>query len=126
MNSGWAAKVGDPLAFKGGAAFPNYHFPGFGLEAAMWLVENRDVTGIGVDTMSLDPGNSTTFPVHVNFLADGPVRAREPEQPGRDPAARRARVRRADPVGGGIGRPLPRPRKLVARSLGFRPEEGVS
>jgi kynurenine formamidase len=69
MNSGWAAKIGDPLVFKGGAAFPNYHFPGFGLEAAMWLEQNRDVSGIGVDTLSLDPGNSTTFPVHVNFLA---------------------------------------------------------
>jgi kynurenine formamidase len=69
MSSGWAAKVGDPLAFKGGAAFPDYHFPGFGLDAAMWLVERRDVTGIGVDTLSLDPGNSSTFPVHVNFLA---------------------------------------------------------
>jgi kynurenine formamidase len=69
MNSGWAAKVGNPLAFKGGAAFPNYHFPGFGLDAAMWLAQNRDVTGIAVDTLSLDPGNSTTFPVHVNFLA---------------------------------------------------------
>jgi kynurenine formamidase len=68
MNSGWASKVGNPLAFKGGASFPNYHFPGFGLEAAMWLVQNRDVTAIGVDTMSLDPGNSSTFPVHVNFL----------------------------------------------------------
>jgi kynurenine formamidase len=69
MNSGWAAKIDDPLAFKGGAAFPDYHFPGFGVEAAIWLAENRDVTGIGVDTMSLDPGNSSTFPVHVNFLA---------------------------------------------------------
>jgi kynurenine formamidase len=69
MHSGWAAKVRDPLAFKGGLAFPNYHFPGFSLDAAMWLVERRDVTAIGVDTMSLDPGNSSTFPVHVNFLA---------------------------------------------------------
>ena len=69
MDSGWAAKVDDPLEFKGGDAFPNYHFPGFGLEAAMWLAERRDVTGIGVDTISLDPGDSQTFPVHVNFLA---------------------------------------------------------
>jgi kynurenine formamidase len=69
MDSGWAAKVSDPLAFKGGAAFPDYHFPGFSADAAMWLAEHRDVTGIGVDTLSLDPGNSTTFPVHVNFLA---------------------------------------------------------
>jgi kynurenine formamidase len=69
IDSGWAAKVDDPLEFKGGEAFPNYHFPGFSLEAAMWLAERRDVTGIGVDTISLDPGNSQTFPVHVNFLA---------------------------------------------------------
>ena len=69
MDSGWAAKVGDPIAFKGAPAFPGYHFPGFSLEAAMWLAEERDVTGIGVDTLSLDPGNSSTFPVHSNFLA---------------------------------------------------------
>jgi kynurenine formamidase len=69
MDSGWAEKVDDPLEFKGGDAFPNYHFPGFSLDAAMWLAERRDVTAIGVDTISLDPGNSTTFPVHVNFLA---------------------------------------------------------
>jgi kynurenine formamidase len=68
MDSGWAQKIDDPLEFKGGASFPDYHFPGFGLEAALWLVERRDVTGIGVDTLSLDPGNSSTFPVHVNFL----------------------------------------------------------
>ena len=69
MNSGWASKIDDPLEFKGGDAFPNYHFPGWGLEAAMWLAERRDVAAIGVDTLSLDPGDSLTFPVHVNFLA---------------------------------------------------------
>jgi kynurenine formamidase len=69
MDSGWARKVGDPRAFKGGDAFPDYHFPGFGEEAARWLAKRRDVTAIGVDTLSLDPGNSTTFPVHSGFLA---------------------------------------------------------
>jgi kynurenine formamidase len=69
MDSGWADKVDEPLEFKGGDAFPNYHFPGFSEEAAMWLAQRRDVSAIGVDTISLDPGNSTTFPVHVSFLA---------------------------------------------------------
>ncbi|HEX2304108.1 MAG TPA: cyclase family protein [Gaiella sp.] len=69
MHSGWGAKAGDPLEFKGGESFPNYHFPGFSVEAALWLVEERNVTAIGVDTLSLDPGNSSTFPVHVEFLA---------------------------------------------------------
>jgi kynurenine formamidase len=67
-DSGWAEKVDDPDAFKGGPAFPNYNFPGWGLEAAMFLAEKRDVTGIGIDTLSLDPGNSMTFPVHVDYL----------------------------------------------------------
>ena len=69
MDSGWASKADDPLAFKGGTAFPNYHFPGFSVEAAMWLAERCHVTSIGVDTISLDPGESTTLPVHVEFLA---------------------------------------------------------
>ena len=67
-DSGWASKVNDPLAFKGGVAFPNYNFPGWGLEAALFVAEKRDVTAIGIDTLSLDPGNSSTFPVHVQYL----------------------------------------------------------
>jgi kynurenine formamidase len=68
MNSGWAAKVNDPAAFKGGDAFPNYHFPGWSEEAVDWLIRRRNIAGIGVDTLSLDPGNSTTFPVHFRLL----------------------------------------------------------
>jgi len=67
-DSGWASKVNDPLAFKGGVAFPNYNFPGWGLEAALYVAQKRDVTAIGIDTLSLDPGNSSTFPVHVQYL----------------------------------------------------------
>ena len=69
MNSGWAAKAGDPTAFKGGPAYPNYHFPGFGIDAVEWLLANRAPAAIGVDTLSLDPGNSTEFPVHKRWLA---------------------------------------------------------
>jgi kynurenine formamidase len=68
MSSGWDAKIGDEAAFKGGDAFPNYNFPGWSEEAVRWLLEERDIAGIGVDTMSLDPGNSTTFPVHILLL----------------------------------------------------------
>jgi kynurenine formamidase len=71
MDSGWSGKAGDRLEFMGGEAFPDYHFPGFGIDAAMWLAQRRDVTGIAVDTSSLDPGNSVNFAVHVEFLATG-------------------------------------------------------
>jgi kynurenine formamidase len=68
MNSGWDAKVGDDAAFKGTDAGGTYHFPGFGVEAVDFLLEERRVTAIGVDTLSLDHGPSTTFSVHVNWL----------------------------------------------------------
>ncbi len=68
MNSGWWRKIDNERAFKGGRAFPNYHFPGFRIDAAEWLLEKRNATAIGVDTMSLDPGNSTKFPVHIRWL----------------------------------------------------------
>lgn len=71
MDSGWDGRADDPLEFLGGEAFPEYHFPGFSIDAAMWLAQHRDIVGIGVDTASLDPGDSTAFPVHVEFLATG-------------------------------------------------------
>ena len=71
MDSGWAAKVDDGDAFRGGAGFPDLNFPGFSIDATDWLVARRDPVGIGLDTMSLDPGNSADFAVHVEFLASG-------------------------------------------------------
>jgi kynurenine formamidase len=68
MNSGWAAKVNDTAAFKNADAGGTFHFPGFGIAAVEWLLERRDIRGIGVDTLSLDPGNSTTFAVHNRLL----------------------------------------------------------
>jgi kynurenine formamidase len=43
-------------------------FPGFGNDAVEWLIERRRIRGIGVDTMSLDHGSSTTFDVHLTVL----------------------------------------------------------
>ncbi len=71
MYSGWADKVGDNAAFRGGAGFPDLNFPGFSGNAAEWLVRRRNPVGIGVDTMSLDPGNSADFAVHIGFLGSG-------------------------------------------------------
>ncbi len=71
MDSGWSDKVGDGDTFRGGTGFPDLNFPGFSIEATDWLVAKRNPVGIGVDTMSLDPGNSATFAVHFGFLATG-------------------------------------------------------
>lgn len=71
MNSGWSSKVDDSAAFRGGAGFPDLNFPGFSSDATDWLNAKRNIVGIGVDTMSLDPGNSGDFAVHVSFLGSG-------------------------------------------------------
>lgn len=41
------------------------HFPGLSPEAARWLVEHRDIKAIGIDTASIDHGQSTLFESHV-------------------------------------------------------------
>ncbi len=68
MDSGWGKRVNDPAAFKNADANGTYHFPGFSNEAAVWLLEHRRITAVGVDTLSLDPGISTTFDVHYTVL----------------------------------------------------------
>jgi kynurenine formamidase len=40
------------------------HFPGFSLEVAKFLVKTRSVVGLGIDTMSVDIGATTSYPVH--------------------------------------------------------------
>jgi kynurenine formamidase len=69
MRSGWDTKAGDRAAFLGVDASGTYHFPGFGADAAEYLLDRSRAAVIGVDTVSLDPGNSTTFPVHNAWLA---------------------------------------------------------
>jgi kynurenine formamidase len=68
MRSGWDAKAGDEAAFLNADAGGTFHFPGFGADAAEYLLDRSKAAVIGVDTISLDPGNSTTFAVHVNWL----------------------------------------------------------
>jgi kynurenine formamidase len=68
MNSGWASRVNDNDAFKNADSNGVYHFPGFGIDAVEFLLTKRKINGIGVDTLSLDPGNSTTFAVHNRLL----------------------------------------------------------
>ena len=68
MYSGWESRIGDAAAFRNADASGVLHFPGFGKEALDFLLAKRNITAIGVDTLSLDHGASTTFDVHVTLL----------------------------------------------------------
>lgn len=68
MASGWGARAASVEAFRNTDSSGVMHFPGFGKDAIDFLLTERRISGIGVDTLSLDHGPSTTFAVHYTLL----------------------------------------------------------
>jgi kynurenine formamidase len=72
MNSGWHRLLASPK-FTGVDSKGSPHTPGFHGETAHMLLE-RNVKGLGVDTLSLDTGQQThvgAFAVHTSWLPAG-------------------------------------------------------
>lgn len=67
MLSGWDARAGGP-EFRNADADGVMHFPGFHVEAAQYLMGERNAVGIAVDTLSLDYGKSADFATHYAWL----------------------------------------------------------
>jgi kynurenine formamidase len=70
IRTGWGDRWDDRTAYLGTdavspEAVADLHFPGIGEEAATWLVENRGIVAVGIDTPSIDRGQSTDFRAHV-------------------------------------------------------------
>ena len=62
--TGWDYRWNRPKEFHNLQEDGLPHFPGFSLEAVEFLVKTRQVVGLGIDTMSVDKGATTTYPVH--------------------------------------------------------------
>jgi kynurenine formamidase len=79
LRTGWSSRWPDARRYLGTAergedAVPNLHFPGLSEEAAEWLVEQRSIKAVGIDTASIDRGQSTDFRAHrVLAAAQVPV-----------------------------------------------------
>jgi kynurenine formamidase len=70
IRTGWGVKYADRAAYLGTAltgpdAVAQLHFPGISADAAQWLVGNRKIDAVGIDTPSIDYGQSTDFRAHV-------------------------------------------------------------
>ena len=70
LRTGWDQFYRDRARYlgtdaTGPDAVPLLHFPGLDPDAARWLVAERDIDAIGIDTPSIDYGQSTTFASHV-------------------------------------------------------------
>lgn len=70
-RTGWERRAADLVEYRNQDYAGTMHFPGFSEEAATFLVRERDVLGIGIDTLSVDPGPSKTFPVHKILSQQG-------------------------------------------------------
>lgn len=72
MHAGWGAlATSDPARFIGRDVDGTLHFPGVAPEAAAWLLKEREVAGLAVDTLSLDHGPSQDFKTHTLWLPSG-------------------------------------------------------
>jgi kynurenine formamidase len=61
-------------AERGTDAVPKLHFPGLSPEAAQWLADNREIAAAGLDTASIDYGQSKDFLSHrILFAKNIPV-----------------------------------------------------
>lgn len=70
IRTGWGDRWPDRAAYlgtetMGPEAVPELHFPGIHPDAATWILENRSIASLGIDTPSIDYGQSTGFETHV-------------------------------------------------------------
>ena len=70
MHAGWAQHV-TSARFVGRDNNGVMHFPGIHSEATEWLLKERKVAGLAVDTLSLDHGGSKDFGTHSLWLPAG-------------------------------------------------------
>ncbi|MBX3278517.1 MAG: cyclase family protein [Acidobacteria bacterium] len=67
FRTGWGRYWSDRKRYLGADApgdTQNLHFPGLSREAAEWLVKERRIDGVGIDTASIDYGQSKDFIAH--------------------------------------------------------------
>jgi|SRR5687768_16680756 len=75
FHTGYGKFYPDALTYfgtdkKGEEALPFLHFPGIHPQLAEWLVKNRKIKAVGLDTPSIDYGQSTDFQTHRILLAE--------------------------------------------------------
>jgi kynurenine formamidase len=64
LNTGWQARWQRPRDFLNQDDSGHCHFPGFEVAAARFLLEEREVAGVGIDTHGVDGGQDQSFAVN--------------------------------------------------------------
>ena len=71
MDSGWDQRANDPPSFLNLDPSGTLHYPGIHPDAAAFLIQERQIVGLGVDTLSLDHGPAIDFLTHHIVLPAG-------------------------------------------------------
>ena len=71
-HTGWGEKWDEPSEYLGEClgqqADSGLHFPGFSIDAVRLLLEERGISGLGIDTHGVDPGQDSSFSVSKLLL----------------------------------------------------------
>lgn len=78
LYTDWQAKWHDPAAFLGQDRSGGLHFPGFGADTVRFLLDERGIVGIGIDTHGVDPGQDSTFAVNRLVAMYGRTQRQQP------------------------------------------------
>lgn len=75
IRTGWGKFYPDAARYlgtaeKGAAAIPKLHFPSVHPDLTAWLLKNRKLKALGVDTPSVDYGQSKDFKTHQLLYAE--------------------------------------------------------
>jgi kynurenine formamidase len=73
VRTGWSSRWPDKARYlgttkRGPEGVAELHFPGIDSSAARWLADERRVRAVGIDTPSIDHGQSKTFDTHRILL----------------------------------------------------------
>ncbi|MDA8967952.1 cyclase family protein [bacterium] len=90
----------------GAEAVAELHFPGLDPEAAQWLTEHRAIKAIGLDTASIDYGQSSQFRSHVTLFKHAIPAFENVADMSRLPISGATIVALPMKIGGGSGSPL--------------------
>ncbi|MBD2594248.1 cyclase family protein [Nostoc spongiaeforme FACHB-130] len=69
LYTGWQHKWTDSNAFFNQDAAGIMHFPGFSGDATQFLLDERQIAGVGIDTHGVDPGQDNSFMTNRLVLA---------------------------------------------------------
>jgi kynurenine formamidase len=67
LFTGWEERWARPKAFINQDADGNLHFPGFAGDTTTWLLADRQISGVGIDTHGVDPGLDTSYATNTQI-----------------------------------------------------------